>query len=120
MKKLLLTIAALMLAAGPAFAVQSTVTWGIPTTGATAPSIRVERGQGADPVVYAQQGPLLAGNVVTFTQLGLALGTRYCYRVTRIGSLGVSPAAVACATPGTPLAVNGLMIIFAPEPDPAP
>lgn len=102
------------LIASPAFAVQATLNWTNPNPDAST-GARIERGSGADPVSFTSQGTVGA-NVTVFNQTGLALGTRYCYRVIKFSAMGDAPQPwpTACGTPDAPLNVNGLTIIFAP------
>jgi hypothetical protein len=54
-------------------------------------------------------------NVTAFSQPGLALGTRYCYRIVATGSVGdAAPSSEAWGTPDAPLSAKGVTIIFAP------
>ena len=116
MKALLFALVVVLGSASAVHAVQATLNWTNPAGGAAATNIRVDRGDGPDPVTFVQQGALLAPGITTFNQSGLVLGTRYCFRVVPVNSFGGNNAAapVACGTPDTPLGVNGLSVIFAP------
>lgn len=108
--------ALVVISVGYAEAVQATANWTNPTSGAAPTGIRVDRRDGPDTSPWIQQGPLLAVGVTTFNQSGLAISTRYCYRVVPVNAFGGNDATapVACGTPDVPLNVDGLTIIFAP------
>jgi hypothetical protein len=103
---------ALLLIPSSAWAIQATLNWSNPPT-STATGIRVERGQGPDPVTFTTQQSL-PPTATTLNQTGLVLGTRYCYRVVPFNTLGDASAVIACGSPDAPLPVGGLTIIFAP------
>ena len=105
-----LLLAALLLLPAAAEAVQATVSW----TGDGASQARVERRDGADTNPFVAQGTVASG-VASFNQDGLALATRYCYRVVQFNAFGDAPASpVACGTPDVPLPASGVTVIFAP------
>ena len=111
MYRALLTTLALVLLPTAAHAVQATLTWSDDGSAET----RIERRDGPDTAPWVAQGALLAPGVKTFTQAGLALGTRYCYRPVKVNAFGAAPnPPVACGTPDAPLGASGLTVIFAP------
>ena len=111
MKRLWLAAALLMLSPLSAWAVQATLTW----TDDGSAQTRVERRDGPDTEPFVAAAPVLAAGVQTFTQAGLAIGTRYCYRVIKTNAFGDSaPLGPACGTPDAPLPASGLSVIFAP------
>ena len=117
MRLIAFILAALILtfSAAPAWAIQATLSWTNPPS-SNATGVRVDRGTGPDPVTYTSQGTV-GPTVTTFNQIGLVIGTRYCYRVVEFNGFGDAPLAsapVACGTPDVPLPASGLSIIFAP------
>ena len=112
MRSILMLAALFLLAlAVPAWAVQATLTWSDDGSAQT----RIERRDGPDTAPFVAAAPALAAGVQTFNQAGLALGTRYCYRVIKTSAFGDSaPLGPACGTPDVPLPASGLSVIFAP------
>jgi hypothetical protein len=109
---------ALVAGAGPAEALQATVTWTDNSPGANNATVetgfRVERRDGPDTAPWVAQATV-AANVTTYNQTGLQAGVRYCYRVIALGATSNAPASpMACSTPDAPLPASGLSVIFAP------
>lgn len=66
--------------------------------------------------VYAQVGPLLAANALTFTDPNVAQGSSFCYRVTQTSTIGNGlPTPDFCiataGVPGTPGGLTGSILL---------
>jgi len=107
-------LAASFLLPAASFALQATLSW---TDGATGEDgYRVERRDGPDTAPWVSQGTVASG-VTAFNQAGLALGTRYCYRVVAFNAFGDTTTAPpeGCGTPDRPQGgATNLTIILAP------
>jgi hypothetical protein len=109
-----LLVAAVLLVAAEAEALQATYTWTAPTD-PNRTGIRVERRDGPDTASWVAQGPVLPAGQTSFNQANLVLGTRYCYRVIAVGLLGdAAPNTTTghCGTPDSPLPLGGGVLIF--------
>jgi len=105
-------VVVLVLSAMPARAVQATISWVDNSTDET--GFRVDRRDGVDTNPWVVQATT-APNSTSLNQTGLAVGTRYCYRIVAINTFGpAAPSNEACGTPDVPLPASGVTVVFAP------
>lgn len=112
--KTLLTAVLLLLLATPAFALQATYTYTLPTD-ASRTGVRVERRDGADTSPWVAQGTVLGASATSFNQPGLALGTRYCYRAVTVNAFGDGDANTpSCGTADKPMSAGSGTLLITP------
>lgn len=115
MKRLIFTALLLALAA-PAFALQGTYTWTLPTD-ASRTGVRVERQDGPATTPWVAQGPVLGAGATSFaTGAGaVTLGATVCFRVVTVSAIADGdPNTPTCATPGKPMSAGSGTLLITP------
>ena len=120
MMRLLIVLAVLLAAAlvalsiaTPAWALQATYTYTLPTDPVRT-GVRIERRDGPDSAAWTTKATLGAA-VTSFNEAGLTTGMRYCYRAVTVGSTGDGPPNTpSCATPDVPLGAGTGTLLITP------
>jgi hypothetical protein len=104
----------ILLLATPAFALQGTYTWTLPTD-ASRTGVRVEKRVGPTTSPWVAQGAVLAAGATSFSQAGVNLGEQVCYRAITISAIADGdPNIETCATPGKPMSAGSGTLLITP------